>query len=268
MPQIEVEYINKFEDYVRFVLSLDRGSWFRGVGKESHELLPGLYRHPTIKDSKGLIALEAEALETFRQRSILYLEDSVTYASDEHSLSTLFLMQHYGAPTRLLDWTESPLVALFFALTYAENDKDNGTGNLTYTSDPAVWIFKPRQWNIVSSDIDSAPPVANPTDSIVHGYIVPTRPGSITIYGIHNSRRIIAQSGVFVLFGTDNSPMETVYETKDFNPGTLTKLIIPKESVASIFNELTNVGISDATIYPDLTGLSSQLKRRAGYWMS
>ena len=88
--------------------------WYRGCGKVSHELKPSLYRHKGSKTIEDFMALEKRLLSRFRERSIPFHAVLMT-----DPWEWLFLMQHYGVPTRLLDWSESPLMALFFAVTSA-----------------------------------------------------------------------------------------------------------------------------------------------------
>ena len=69
------------------------------------------------------ISLERESIETFRStyKLISTSEERVLFHED---ITTLMLMQHYGAPTRLLDWSLSPYIAAYFAV--CEHDKDDG----------------------------------------------------------------------------------------------------------------------------------------------
>src|SRR4051812_41381980 len=86
--------------------------WYRGVGDASHTLIPSLYRHEGTADAAAFMELEERILQRFRERSIPYQPIPV-----DKDWELLFLMQHFGVPTRLLDWTENPYIGLFFALT-------------------------------------------------------------------------------------------------------------------------------------------------------
>lgn len=80
--------------------------WYRGCGTATYKLLPSLYRHERLKTPEELSDLERRLMTRFRQRSIPYHNRSLADDWD-----ALFFMQHYGVPTRLLDWTENPLIA-------------------------------------------------------------------------------------------------------------------------------------------------------------
>jgi hypothetical protein len=93
--------------------SARRRLWFRGVNNVDFPLVPRLYRSDS--EVADLLALEGEMLAEFRSRSRPLLTSEM--ASD---WEYLFVMQHYGVPTRLLDWSENALFALYFALSAAE----------------------------------------------------------------------------------------------------------------------------------------------------
>src|SRR5713101_3917086 len=101
-------------EFLKFVESIQRkvgySIWYRGCGRGSLKLVPSLYRHPSKKKSDEFADLERQLMTRFRQRSIPYLSRDL-----REDWEALFFMQHYGLPTRLLDWTENPLIALHFA---------------------------------------------------------------------------------------------------------------------------------------------------------
>jgi FRG domain len=91
-------------------LPCDAFLWFRGVANGTHSLLPKIMRdHKTVEE---VFERERRLLTRFRQRSMAYWPAGYPQNDWEH----LFAMQHYGMPTRLLDWSENLFVAAHFAL--------------------------------------------------------------------------------------------------------------------------------------------------------
>src|SRR5436190_13952864 len=92
--------------------------WFRGHSKSGWELQPGVYRQDfPAKNEAERLGIEQHMTQDFRVQAAGLLTGRETEAE------LYFLQQHYRMPTRLLDWTNSPLPALFFAVT-ANNGSD------------------------------------------------------------------------------------------------------------------------------------------------
>ena len=243
--------------------------WYRGTGESSYDLTPGLYRHPVENSIDKLLDIESNIMKRFKQRSLPYLESPLRMEDD---LDTMFLMQHYGVPTRLLDWTESPYIALFFAVSSAPYDKQ-ADGSRLYTKDAAVWVLNPDSWNNKALGMAVPQGVITPPDSKTMSAWMPEdiskygMPDPIAIYGNYNSVRIVAQRGVFTLAGKSVEPMNKIYESENkYDNDVLMRLDIPSANIGDMINTLTSTGITDSVIYPDLGGLATELKRNFNYW--
>ncbi len=145
MAKLTERYLKSLPQYLEIVekLQITAGHplWFRGTSKLSYPLVPSMYRHPKIKSVPALQELESKLMTRFRQRSLPFHSRDLT-----NDWEALFFMQHYGAPTRLLDWTENPLTALHFALVSAASDKRKH-GEVKHRNSAAVWILDPVHWN-------------------------------------------------------------------------------------------------------------------------
>ena len=110
MATVRKERVTSLPQYLELVESAQTAAsqslWYRGCGSAARSLLPSLYRHELLKTPEQLADLERQLMTRFRQRSIPYHSRSLVDDWD-----ALFFMQHYGVPTRLLDWTENPLIA-------------------------------------------------------------------------------------------------------------------------------------------------------------
>jgi FRG domain len=265
MPTLTIININGFQEFLDSVdgdqKSDETSLWFRGVGNATYKLKPTIHRHPKIINEATLLGYEDKLITRFKERSVPYLKNRI-----DDIWEILFLMQHFGMPTRLLDWTENPLLALFFALSSAPQ---NSTGG--YDDDAAVWVLWPAKWNQdIFKHNTYKGNALSPTDQLVKSYQPGTEPryineNPVAILGIHNSPRIVAQRGSFCLFGKSLIPMEDIYTNGTFEQDTLKKIIIPKLMINDLLNKLLWMGITDAVIYPDLEGLARETKRQFGF---
>ena len=174
-------------------------------------------------------------------------------------------MQHYGIPTRLLDWTENPFIALYFALTSASFKIVSSKRE--YEEDACVWVLDPVIWNQESlKDFSYKKGILSVEDHFIDSYKPRTPYGNIrekpvALFGTHNSSRIVSQRGVFTVFGKKIQPLETTYIEDSFPQDCLIKLTFPKEKILTLLNSLNSIGITDSVVYPDLEGLAKELRR-------
>jgi hypothetical protein len=238
--------------------------WFRGCGDTRHDLKPTLYRHPTFTEDIEMQTLERQLMARYRQRSIPYRSRDL---ADDWEV--LFFMQHYGVPTRMLDWTENPLIALHFALMSAVSRTSRG--KTIYPRDAVVWVLDPGRWNAAA--LRHLSYVGGPLttgDEPLKGYAplssvstMHTHP--VALYGAHNSARIVAQQGVFTIFGKSRLAMETLIRRGTFPAQALRRMLIPRTHIASMRRSLLNQGITESVVYPDLEGLARETKRHFGF---
>lgn len=265
MTTLRKQEITSLRDYTEFVLQLTDIRWYRGCAASS-DLTPSLHRHPVKKDAESLLRLETDILMRFKQRSAPYVTANMRIDND---LDALFIMQHFRVPTRLLDWTENPYIALYFALNDSTYKESNGT--LAYTTDVCVWLLDPIVWNNTSLNTEPPPGIIYSLDNELLNAYMPTdtlknrRPHPVALYGIYNNPRIVVQRGVFTLFGSSTQPMEKIYVRNHYPQDCLLKLTIKKQNVGDMLNSLTRLGVKDSTIFPDLEGLAKELKREFGF---
>jgi FRG domain len=238
-------------------------TWFRGQSKRSYHLRPGLYRHSNIANTATphleAAKLEQKLMERFKNQSVPYVGDKFSH-EDEWGL--LFFMQHYRIPTRLLDWSYSPLVALYFALS---------TTNDNAVEDCTVWVLHPEDWNSAALSHQGAPAAIYGTKSIesrsykTEQAFLNQNADAIAIEGIHNSPRIVAQQGAFTIFGSTTKPLDEQYLENKYPQNILSAINIAPQDIANLKNELISAGILETSIYPDLEGLASRLHRELSF---
>ena len=222
--------------------------WFRGQSNSEWDLKPTLYR-------LGLEVYEDTLRDRFQRQGAQLVS--------EREPNTLwewyFLMRHHGAPTRLLDWTDSALVALFFAIN------SNAPDDVTVKSDAAVWMLDPWWFNKQTINCHCIPPAdveeyAHKADPYLPPIFGPRmrRRLPLAIDPPHIARRLAVQRGHFSIHGADPDGLFTVGKRKRSR---LVKIILDKSAIPDVRFDLATMGIVDTTVFPDLDGLSRELIR-------
>lgn len=114
--------IKNLEEYFRYIrISADNSTWFRGESREHGDLVPTLYRNIDENKIMEQHTKERKYFLEFRRRA-----RALVPSIDPNDIwSWYFLIQHYGGPTRLLDWTHDAGIALFLALNTSRDSTDN-----------------------------------------------------------------------------------------------------------------------------------------------
>lgn len=244
-----IKTITQFLENIEELTTKNEKLWFRGLESDKHKLCPSIFRPPFTSSN------EEQFLNKFKSRAIPFIESNYQNYDYWH---WLFLMQHHGVPTRLLDWSSSAITALAFAVLYRdEKYKDD---------DAVVWCLNP----IILNDENRIRMKLSPTEIIpditLKKELMPTykfNPTGIVKYPIAitgplNSARIVAQKGTFTLF--PDTTAFNLEETED-SSSFLTKITISKESVENIKRQLSTLGVTESTIFPELPSLGLEIKR-------
>jgi hypothetical protein len=160
-------------------------------------------------------------------------------------LEWLALAQHHGLPTRLLDWTTSPLVALYFAL------EAHAAGNLT--EDAVVWQFHPQSELADSGGVDQI-------EAWQDAFSGELEHDCALYFPPHHSPRITSQQGCFTIHAIPQKWNAFVpLEERADRSINLVKLTIPNSCCRRVWVELVSLGVNKYSLFPDLEGLAHKL---------
>jgi len=230
-----------------------RPLWFRGQRSAKWALQPRIYRDQYRR------ALESEIRLEFEGNGLQLITANLNRTKWEW----YFLMQHYGAPTRLLDWTANPLAALYFAVADERDDIKK--------HDAAVWVIDPWRWNKLHGDGLRGPalpgwaetkPYLPDLEDACDGVTV-QKPSPLAIEPPTIDRRLASQTARFLLFGKGKDLTEvadrTDLEQKGKRLSRLVQILIASRRLDDIRLELDDLGVNHRTLFPDLEGLGTHL---------
>lgn len=240
---------------------------------EKYDLIPGVFRWHQVNASmyaSDFSQAEHYMLYDFISEACRYIKEVPV----EDVGSWLEIAQHYAVPTRLLDFTENPLVALYFACSGSADC--NGS----------VWVLNEPVYNQRFFNISS---IVNPlqsynafvkilNDEVVHqDYQLHTDPKlyyqTPWIYKpYYRQERMNTQESVFMLWAadrrklTDMIPAECYMDidesVSNAQSGILCPIIIPRESKKLLLDQLDSCGVNEKFIYPGIDGIGRYIRKK------
>lgn len=256
MDTIDVTTLEKYIGVVTTLSEVGIHLWFRGVSSSDFGLVPGLVW-------KNDCEYESRYVQKFLVGYRGYEKDQ-----PNNPWNTYALMQHHGLPTRLLDWTRSPLLALYFALTQDHEAERTRS----------VWILPPYMLNRLTLGADSVfCPGAYENrvidvfeyDSIdldlylpeaLQPRMVRSMPKDpIAIEAPLFNNRIKSQQGCFTVHGTSEKGIEELFAGV---PRSLCRIDIPHgPGRFKLLEDLYKLGINEETVFHNLDGLCARICR-------
>ncbi len=216
------------------------GAWYRGISDGRHHLLPSLLRH-NDRHPDAEINMFANFWTMIEGVSVV------------DSWERLSFMQHYGVPTRLLDWTTDLNAALYFAIASSER---KGTG------DPWIWVLNPYKLNElfckerliydavdrVSFDYYEAALVSRKGTPFPNHQPIAMRP-------MWSNPRVRLQSGCFTFHGSEDSLDEVV------SSRIAKRVAVPHQAVRDMRRKLEEEGINTLRLFGGVEGLATYIRR-------
>lgn len=218
MKILEIQSFAEFHEYVGGENSSRH--IFRGVrDAKEHVLIPSIGRLSLKqRGESGLKSFERRIFSAFKDAAFPFLPNSPST-----ELEWLAIAQHHGLPTRLLDWTYNPLVALFFALERKHIDAS------------AVYVYRPRDKTLLfDAEID-------PFKQIKTQKYRPR----------HFAERIKSQQSVFTLHHDPQTPLD--------EPDRTVMLSIPLAARNDMLSALMRYRIGRAALFPGLDGVAAEI---------
>jgi len=214
------------------------GVWWRGHASHDWQLVPHVFRTPEMAAKEKNLALRFLTKAGTRHGKCPDLNDVAGW---------MFLMQHYGLPTRLLDWSESILVAAYFA----SSELLDGDGE--------IWSLLPYHMNNEQLGTAEIPLPYNskiqPLFQAAMGKAEIDKDQAVAVFPLESDARMLAQSGTYTIHSS-GVPLDELANANKF----LMRVLVPAAAKSTLAREIWNLGIRRSHLFPDLQNLSAELK--------
>lgn len=247
--------------------------WYRGQGRDTFHLVPSLFRPQTLSQYCEHVGVKLAEYSANAKEYLLQLESDAYFEFVQHSsrlgepASTawdkLFLMRHYGLPTRTLDWSETLGVALHFALR--DPSKDG--------SPAAIWILNPFKLNEkVWGERDTVLPRFIPRrfkgdPMLDYDEILARRKhaewsfsDAVAVHPECRNERMHAQAGTFTFHAKGSDGLDQLPKTKTC----LAMIAIEPAIRTEAIEFLKHAGINERSLFPGLEGIAREMRPRYG----
>lgn len=222
-------------------------AWFRGqpAARNDWQLLPKAFRGTKLLNEYRL-ATEFRLRAAGRATSLPPWEDAASW---------LCLMQHYGLPTRLLDWSTSPLIAAFWSVFDPRNEHAEEEGE--------IFCFHPAQFNrslgypadIFPLCMDHSTVATLCRGAFTAGTVNSGNQDICAAMPQHRDLRMMIQQSMFTVHNTAVALEDLPNATKQ-----IIRLSVDKDAKKKISEQLRACGINIAYLFPDLSNLSMWLE--------
>lgn len=265
---LAIETLDELADYVQGIFeSTGTRWWFRGHPDATWQLVPKVWRGYDPQTERYLTNL-------FYQRAKLR---HASFPDDDDYASWLALMQHYGLPTRLLDWSDSAMIAAYFAVKYSRD-----IGGALPQGDACIWLLSPTGLNesqgygavfpslnatslepliksafkeLRAPDGAAAPRLASRRASDKNKKQATTStPSVLAAVPPNQDLRMVMQQGNFTVH-TGREPLESTKNSEHW----LQKIIIPRTAIPRLASSLDVLGMRLSDVFPDLSHLAIEL---------
>ena len=237
----KVVKLKSWEEYLSFISDSPYQNWaFRGQRDAAFPLFSALSRYFLSfgVNPRAWPEQEDRIVRIFKRKAINFL-DHIPKKNDD--FEWLALMQDHGAPTRLLDFSWSPYVAAFFALHNC-------------TTEGVIWACNP-------AEIEKQKDVHLEKRGSFRKHFLTGSRSFVWLGEPHAmNRRLIAQSGTFLVPGNLHKSIEEILKEYPNPSDTMIKFIVPADKLRDKgMRELYRMNITQATLFPDLDGLARSL---------